>query len=83
MIDYDEGRDYEQEDQDILDMFIVWEREKKESEHRMENLKVKVIALVLALSLVIFVSEIAHSHYEDGSGTITIGYCVPFTLCDK
>ena len=84
MIDYDEGRDYEMEDQDRIDQQMELSRMiKSSSAYKTSHFIRGLVISILLLLIVIFVNASSITHYEDGSGTITISYCVPFTLCDK
>lgn len=42
-----------------------------------------VIAVVIVLIVCWFDVRVGITHYEDGSGIISIGYCVPFTICEE
>jgi len=42
-----------------------------------------IIGIVVILALAIFNAKFSVEHFEDGSGIITMAYCVPFTLCGE
>jgi len=41
-----------------------------------------VVALILLL-VALFIPEISNKHWEDGSGLISISYCIPGGLCNR
>lgn len=43
-----------------------------------------ILVLVILFILVVrlFDTELHNEYFEDGSGIITVSYCVPFSLCD-
>jgi hypothetical protein len=41
-----------------------------------------VLSLILLL-VVLFSTKISNKHWEDGSGIISISYCIPGGLCNR